>query len=543
MLASGERRNFSAEMLRGFGAIEMPAAVREAALTLAAALEHESEARFKELEVTTRVAIETLIQSPDGEALKPLAEKVHAAFEESKTLTMSERGQTAVQTLSETERLIQGWQAVFAAQSEGQPSEAIRRLSNLGSESQRTPLDLRRKLEQKSQQLARTLGVLPLAEAETEMRALLEKVLAATTPQELDPILKTLRDRRELWNAARQLGATESADLADRCAKFAASWQEHLVAKAAGADDRARSILGELARADANLPGVPRSLLLERSYAEAVAEPAPNARGPVADRFEQVLIACKTLTDLEAKLPELEKAARRTPGNPFADHTQVLEEARGINREYQDAKVAEQPQLAIPRQAAAQPRIMQPPLGMQRQGTDSPIVADLRRQLTVFILARQFQSPAVENDTPDTYLRRRLAAAREAKDWRAMQRVLDAATTAGARDQLCLPSDGAALTHYLGGINLEDAGVARFAVASYVAALKTGSDFVPLEELRTRLAKLRTEAPADYEEGLKTAAAGGLPTSAVEKDWRGEGKISERPGFPGSGFPGGRPRP
>ena len=122
-----------------------------------------------------------------------------------------------------------------------------------------------------------------------------------------------------------------------------------------------------------------------------------------------------------------------------------------------------------------------------------------------------------------------------------MQCTLDAANTAGVRTQLCIPSDGAALTHYLAGVNFEDAGVPRFATASYLAALQTGSDFIPLEDLRGRLAKLHSEHAADYEEGLKVAASGGLPASPIEKEWRGEGKATTPPGFPGSRFPGGPP--
>ena len=121
-----------------------------------------------------------------------------------------------------------------------------------------------------------------------------------------------------------------------------------------------------------------------------------------------------------------------------------------------------------------------------------------------------------------------------------MKRVMDAASIAGVRDQLCLASDGAALTHYLAGINFEESGIARFAVASYIAALKTASEFIPLEELRTRLAKLRSANAADYEEGIKVAGSGGLPMSSVEKEWSNENRrASPGGGFPSRNFPGG----
>ena len=123
-----------------------------------------------------------------------------------------------------------------------------------------------------------------------------------------------------------------------------------------------------------------------------------------------------------------------------------------------------------------------------------------------------------------------------------MKRVVDAATIAGVRDQLCLASDGAALTHYLAGINFEESGIARFAVASYIAALKTASEFIPLEELRTRLAKLRSANAADYEEGIKIAVSGGLPASSVEKEWSGDSRrASPRGAFPFRDYPD-RPR-
>ena len=525
--ASGELRGLSGENLRewmtGQGD-QLPADVRQSALALAEALDREAAARVAEIETLARETLEGLMQAGHAAALEPLAERARAALQSGQAAPMSERSQAALQMLANAQRLVGAWQAAFAARAAGQPAEALRALGGLASETQGLSPEIARQLREKAREMARTLGVLPPAEAEKELRGIVAQVLAAETAKDLDPILQNLRAKSSLWNAARELGGTESAELAGRGARFAASWQEYLAAKSAGSAERVRTILTNLANSESDVPGVPRSMLLERSLAESSA-PQTSAHAmtghPGVTRFYQLLETCKTLSDLETKLPAIESIGPDTPTNAFAREARLLEELRTINRDYQDAKAAIQPQVAPVRGTAS----------------ESSLVRELRRQLTVFTLARQFASASLANDTPAAYLRRRLLAAREVKDWRVMQRALEAATTAGVRELLCLPADGAALTHYLAGMNFEEAGVARFAVASYLAALQTGSDFIPLDDIRTRLAKLRTEHAADYDDGLKVAVAGGLPMSAVEKDWRGEGKTPDRP--PGS--PASRP--
>ena len=534
-LGGSETMRLSPEILRGWMA-EMgagwPPAVQKTAASLAAVLDRESTARVGELESLTREIFEGIVQAKDETALEPLAEKLRTKLQDrGASVFLSERGQAVFQALASTQQSIEGWRSAFAAQTAGKPAEALRQLGNLGSAGRDMPPDIARKLREKSRELAVTMGIRPPAEVDQEIRKLIAEVLAAPSAKSLDPLVQVFRAKQELWNSAGDLGSRESAELIRRAAKFTGSWQEYLAAKAAGSTDRARTVLNTLINSETDMPGVPRSMLLDLSLQESLNKTASAADTsfpgmPRTARFDQMLAACKTLSNLEEKIGELESASRQYPGNPFSPNPRIVEELRAINRDYQDAKVSTRPQV-VPEQGAA---------------SESSAVRELRRQLTLHMLARQFDSPAAEDDKPAAYLRRRLMAAREAKDWRAMQRILDAANIIGVRGQLCLASDGASLTHFLAGVNFEDAAVARFAVASYLSALKTGSDFVPIEEVRTRLEKLRSGHAEDYEEGLKVAASGGLPTTPVEQDWREENKKASTPAVsPAIRGPGGQP--
>jgi hypothetical protein len=142
---------------------------------------------------------------------------------------------------------------------------------------------------------------------------------------------------------------------------------------------------------------------------------------------------------------------------------------------------------------------------------ESPLTRDLRQQLTVFILAKHFRNPSQPNDSPSLYLRRRFLSAREREDWSAVQRVLETAASLNVRDYVCLPSDASALTQYIAGVNYEEAGVARLAVASFLSALKFGSTNLPIADVKARLARIRSEEAAEYAEGLELAQRADSP--------------------------------
>jgi hypothetical protein len=274
-----------------------------------------------------------------------------------------------------------------------------------------------------------------------------------------------------------------------------------------------RRALDALAGDELALPGVPRSMLLELSMTESSAKPGGIATPPVAksgrSRFEELLVSCKTLVDLEKLMPDLQQAARAA-APPYSGFNpmqgmQTLGQLQAINREYQDAKATPFPKLSSNTPANQPPALRR--AGPQT-GTESPVVYDLKQQLAVFILAKHFGEAAQPDDSPAQYLGRRLLAAREANDWTTVKRILETASTLNVRDSICPPEDAEALAQYVAGVNYAEAGVSRMAVASLLNSLKYGSTSLPLADIKARLARIRSEEAAEYKAGLDMAQRG-----------------------------------
>lgn len=512
--AFGNTAGLSAEVLRewiaGIG-VTLPPAVQKAATALYEALDRDEKTALAETEAVTRELLDGVLQARDEKTFAALAKTAKAEEERRRFRSgaSSKANEAAKQALSQMRYLIETWQQIYVKAALGS-LDAVGVMGNIPSITREFPSDVERQLREKSVAFVRSLGVLSPDDAEKAVGKLIEETLAATSAQELDPIVQDLHAKKDLWSTARDFCPREIAERTARAERFAGSWQEYLAAKSAGSTERMSSVLLLLTSPEMSVPGVPRSMLLTLGVEKQNAEPPVV---PVASRFTQLLAECKTLTDLETKLSEIESTTHQSQNG-----LRTFAELRSIHRAYQEAKAAAQPEIAFEQTTPADL---------------PPNVQELRLQLTAFKLARQFASPTVEGDTPLAFLRRHFASTREAKDWRAMNRVLEAASTFGLRSQLCLPSDGAALSHYLAGLNFEAAEIGRFAVASYLAALKAGSDFIPIEELRERLKNLRSKNATDYEEGIKVAVSGGLPVSAVEKEWSGENRrFPTRPGSP-----------
>ena len=252
----------------------LPKNVRSSAQTFIETVAHEEDARVAELESLSRTITGSLAGN-DEAATEALVQKIPALTPDRGRVPTSEREQVVLMALAQNGRLLEKWKTARAAGSAGKSLEAIRALESIVQETRESHEEFPAKLREKSRALARTLGVIPAEEAGMELRRLVEQILAAKDAKEVDPILQNLHARRDLWGAARDLGGTESFELAEKTLRFAASWQEYLAAKAAGAADRAHSVLNNLAQNDAAVPGVPRSMLLERSLAEVAAKPAP----------------------------------------------------------------------------------------------------------------------------------------------------------------------------------------------------------------------------------------------------------------------------
>jgi hypothetical protein len=108
---------------------------------------------------------------------------------------------------------------------------------------------------------------------------------------------------------------------------------------------------------DLALPGVPRSMLLELSMTENSAKPGSIATPAVAksgrSRFEELLVSCKTLTDLEKLMPDHGyKSARSAPPpypgfNPMSKGCKTLGQLQAIQiANIRNAKATPFPKLS-----------------------------------------------------------------------------------------------------------------------------------------------------------------------------------------------------
>ena len=129
------------------------------------------------------------------------------------------------------------------------------------------------------------------------------------------------------------------------------------------------------------------------------------------------------------------------PGAPWQP---VLEELNAIQRDYLQLKSG----LAV-----------RMSLGLSSSVGSPPLTGALRQELAVFAIQRligdDVKLAPLEAENTLTYLRRLLAAARERKDWRLVQRVLETGQSTGVQDPLLKPSDTTALTAFFAGMTQE----------------------------------------------------------------------------------------
>lgn len=495
----------------------LPESVRASAEAFVAAQGREIEVQAGALETKASRIFEQVWMAHDAPKLESLLGEIDAASTDAGLAGMNPRGRAALDALQRGRQVARQWLEILNSQSGGDRIKALGALASLHSQTDALPPGSSANASERIRETVRALGIPAAEDAGKEIGALIAQIVAAASAREIDPLLATLRERQELWMAARDLAPPGGIALAERAGRFARSWQEYVAARAGGDDARAQKVIESLVREDPGVPGISRSMLLER----AMAEPDTAAVRESPASFDQLLLSCKTLAQLEKSLPELEEAARNSRfGNAragvaystaFAAALRILPELHALDREYQDTKASPNPALPnarsglppLPNHASRRSSSIADSGWRADGGAGLPgVVRALRQELLVLVLARRFGQPSQPGDTPQAFLRRRFLAAREEQAWPAVKRVLETAHALGSRDQICVPADAEALTQYLAGLNYAEAGVIPLAVSSFLSALKTGSVILPLDDIKIRLAKFRAEHAADYAEGF-----------------------------------------
>ena len=426
---------------------------------------------------------------------------------------------TQLQTLK---NFLQNRQDYFVKMEAGDPRQALACLRNIGSSSDlaaiswvpRSVLLATIQRDQKAAQPA-------IDTSEETVKKLGAKILTIEAAVELDAVIAELSALAEPSTNYEDGSERKGAALARSTLEFARRWQDFLAARAAGNVEKARSVLSELTGLGRDYPGVPRSAILARAYGEEIGKTGgKKTTGPVASLAspEQILEKIKSLEDLDRLLPEFSAAITGDRGT----WSNVLNDLQTLARTYRELRAGNSTRIS---------------LGLSGLDSTREPVAALRGQLAIYALPRILSVKDEDKPLPTenalTYLRRMLALARDRKDWQFASRIHSVVQTTQVSDPLLRTADSTALSSFLAALNLEKGRQYSLAVNSFQTALKTGSDFIPAEEIGEHLEAIKRDHPADYEAGLQLTITPPAPTTDAFgrplRDVRGY----YPPGYPG----------
>ena len=168
---------------------------------------------------------------------------------------------------------------------------------------------------------------------------------------------------------------------------------------------------------------------------------------------------------------------------------------------------------------------------VQREEEDrtSKIKTLLLRFLMPRILGIDEGSGMKANEPLPHFLTRTALSAMEKRDWSVLSRILDFSGRLPASQSPLNTLDSSAFKQFLSALNLEGARQYSSAVASYHAALKTGSQNLPLDFIGDRLAEIEKEHAKEYQAGVELSN-----TPVIERYLPGSRTVIFPPGYPGS---------
>ena len=266
--------------------------------------------------------------------------------------------------------------------------------------------------------------------------------------------------------------------------QFVASWQDYLSARNSGnlqaAQDTLRNLLNSQRNGEAVL--VPRSEILARSVELAV-PPKPNAPAaatPPPVDVAGILDGIKTLDDMEPAL----KAMKAIP-----------------NSQSPEAAILSQYVALYAASKSGLPASFDLASGNNYNGAPAPELERIRAMVILYLLPGFLGNNAPTTrpgETVSDYLARAITDAATRQDWSTLQHIIEAETRIARAP--ALPSG---TRSFLAALNQETAGQFASAVTSYQSSLRDPDDFVPAKMVGDRLAAIKKDHPAEYEEGMK----------------------------------------
>lgn len=228
--------------------------------------------------------------------------------------------------------------------------------------------------------------------------------------------------------------------------------------------------------------------------------PKPMTREAIESKVDAILRDVKKLEDMGVALQKIDDlAAQQRDLRGSYMESFPISQLRSYRKTYEDLRSGAPTSLSFATTTYAVPN------------AESVTLNQLKVLLVKFALTRVLGAPAdmgpKEEESAAAYLKRMLDLSLHNSDWQLVSRVIDTTQTMGLTSVLGT-NDASALRQILAGVNQERARQFSFAVTSYLAALKTGSQAIPVEKIGDMLEKIKKDHPQDYEAGVQAAKAG-----------------------------------
>ncbi len=352
---------------------------------------------------------------------------------------------------------------------------------------------------------------------EASLRKSLTAGLNATNPKELDaPLQELARLQKEVAalsyrGDARPMANAEAISAAEQVLTMI---QDAMLdtpnpsgARGGDASERLKSAARSYGRSLGDV--IPRSELLGKLNAIAARiAPGPQARPLSRQEFEKevakIFAGLKTLDDMGSSLTRIdEMIAQQREMNGYNSDSGLIYQLRAYRRAYEDLGAGTATSITLASSSSS--------------GADSQeILKPMKELLVKFALTRILgvsgDLAPKEDESIAAYLHRTLNESLRTSNWQLMASVIDAAQTMNL-SSIVSTSDSSALRQFLAGINQERAQQYSGAVCSYLSALKTGSQAIPVEEIGKKLQAIKGQHPQDYGAGMELANAS--PQSAA----------------------------
>jgi hypothetical protein len=326
---------------------------------------------------------------------------------------------------------------------------------------------------------------------------LVAAVDAAKSPGDMDAIMAKI-GATSVGNGYSSRGR-DNAKRLQNLKFFAQNWQDYLVALTYGHPQDAQNDLRGLTNANYDDSFYPRSKILALMSPAAAAAAAPKSDDSTALRLLQP--SALNLGSLDEFIAEI---ATIKAANGY----QTYFMAHGLQGLEYDAAQVRTALLQLKNGSTREALGLNQNMGMRNGLGEYESAFDrMIDDVVVMAIPVAVQAPASLQPTPQerasAYFDRITKAAIDSKDWSLATRILGIRVSLGdayGNREEC-SADLAAFQSFARGMSLEEAGQWADAVINYVTAIGGNSTHIPVREVGSRLARIKSAHPAEYEAG------------------------------------------